>query len=248
MNTSRDIEKLFDHFGGNAGDYQEIGRENEAQSARTRWPLLATLDLAQPAIPEIAHRRDARADAPRPHTLHTPQATPAPGEPSAAPSATPINRGKPPLFARAHRRAIPPVNAKESLDALSGSRFAALADGDATKSETQPEETPSAPSAEFGRVPTASTAIPRANNSAFSQTQAQTQTQSPNLFPRRQPHAPAPEASPSILGKLFDAPKAAPDAPASNSLNALFDRLRASGDDPHNDQDNRPARAWASRS
>ena len=43
MNTSRDIEKLFDQFGGNATDYQEIGRETEARTARTRWPLLATL-------------------------------------------------------------------------------------------------------------------------------------------------------------------------------------------------------------
>ena len=35
MNPSRDIEKLFDQFGGNSADYQEIGRENEARNART---------------------------------------------------------------------------------------------------------------------------------------------------------------------------------------------------------------------
>ncbi|MEA3082431.1 MAG: cellulose synthase operon protein [Paraburkholderia sp.] len=45
MSSSSDIEKLFDHFGGDANAYQEIGRENEARSARTRWPLLVTLDL-----------------------------------------------------------------------------------------------------------------------------------------------------------------------------------------------------------
>ena len=43
MNPSRDIEKLFAKFGGDAGNYQEIGRENEAVHARTRWPLLATV-------------------------------------------------------------------------------------------------------------------------------------------------------------------------------------------------------------
>ncbi|KIG06813.1 cellulose biosynthesis protein BcsP [Caballeronia concitans] len=121
MNTSRDIEKLFDHFGGNAGEYQEIGRENEARSARTRWPLLATLDFAQPAIPEIAKRHDARADAPAPAPHVTQQATP-----------TPIHRGKPPLFARSHRRTVPPVNAPvnalAALDSLSAARFSSQAD------------------------------------------------------------------------------------------------------------------------
>ncbi|WP_277185077.1 cellulose biosynthesis protein BcsP [Caballeronia sp. BR00000012568055] len=121
MNTSRDIEKLFDHFGGNAGDYQEIGRENEAKTARTRWPLLATLDLAQPAIPEIAQRRETQA--------------PRVAEPVPAPTteATPINRGKPPLFARPHRRTIPVVDTSAKRDSLSASRFGPLT------TETEPE-------------------------------------------------------------------------------------------------------------
>ena len=59
MSPSSDIETLFGHFGGNASDYQEIGRENEASTARTRWPLLVTLDLTQPSIPAIVQRRDA---------------------------------------------------------------------------------------------------------------------------------------------------------------------------------------------
>ena len=61
MSSSSDIEKLFDHFGGDASAYQEIGRENEARSARTRWPLLVTLDLTQPAIPAIGQRRELLA-------------------------------------------------------------------------------------------------------------------------------------------------------------------------------------------
>jgi hypothetical protein len=127
MNTSRDIEKLFDHFGGNAGDYQEIGRENEAKTARTRWPLLATLDLAQPAIPEIAHRRETQAQ-------RVAEPTPAPTA-----DATPINRGKPPLFARPHRRAIPVVDTSAKRDSLSASRFGPLT------AETEPEIVVSVP-------------------------------------------------------------------------------------------------------
>jgi hypothetical protein len=61
MSPSSDIETLFGHFGGNASDYQEIGRENEASSARTRWPLLVTLDLTQPSIPAIPQRGDPLA-------------------------------------------------------------------------------------------------------------------------------------------------------------------------------------------
>ncbi|NKJ50140.1 hypothetical protein CIC12_26110 [Burkholderia sp. SG-MS1] len=104
MSSSSDIEKLFDHFGGDANAYQEIGRENEARSARTRWPLLVTLDLTQPAIPAIGQAREARPQPPM----------------SAAPTAvdrqdtTPkdvaaVTRAKAPLFTRSHRRDIPPV-------------------------------------------------------------------------------------------------------------------------------------------
>ena len=127
MNPSRDIEKLFEHFGGNAGDYQEIGRENEARSARTRWPLLATLDFTQPAIPEVAQRRDVQL----PHA----RGTRSDAEADAAP--TPINRGKPPLFARAHRRTIPPVG-NVTLPAVppGGSRFGELASAEPEQAQT----------------------------------------------------------------------------------------------------------------
>lgn len=145
MNTSRDIEKLFDHFGGNAGEYQEIGRENEARSARTRWPLLATLDFAQPAIPEIAKRRDAYADAPASAPHITQQATP-----------TPIHRGKPPLFARSHRRSIPPVNAPviapAALDSLSAARFSSPVDAAPRAPATEPQQTKPEAKAEAPRI------------------------------------------------------------------------------------------------
>ena len=124
MNPSRDIEKLFDKFGGDAGNYQEIGRENEAIHARTRWPLLATLDLSQPSIPSIMPRRDAQL----PHTQdRSGEHRNVPNSLTQPEGAAPINRGKPPLFARAHRKTVPPV-ANVTLPAapVGAARFSAL--------------------------------------------------------------------------------------------------------------------------
>jgi len=133
MSPSSDIETLFGHFGGNAGDYQEIGRENEASSARTRWPLLVTLDLMQPSIPAIAQRSDplakqsdesARAQAPQDDA----PATKSPAEVAAAREAgTPLTRSKTPLFARPHRRSVPPVVSPVNADGPRGAaRFSPL--------------------------------------------------------------------------------------------------------------------------
>ncbi|WP_158934570.1 cellulose biosynthesis protein BcsP [Burkholderia sp. S171] len=141
MNPSRDIEKLFDKFGGDASNYQEIGRENEAIHARTRWPLLATLDFSQPSIPSIAPRRDA----------HLSQTQDRSGEHRNVPNsltqpegAAPVNRGKPPLFARAHRKTVPPV-ANVTLPAapVGAARFSALID--AVEETSNAVETEAAP-------------------------------------------------------------------------------------------------------
>ncbi|MEX3958283.1 cellulose biosynthesis protein BcsP [Trinickia sp. EG282A] len=43
MSQSSDVENLFRRFGGNAADYQEVGREDGAEVARRRWPLLGSL-------------------------------------------------------------------------------------------------------------------------------------------------------------------------------------------------------------
>ncbi|KMZ12812.1 Cell division protein [Candidatus Burkholderia humilis] len=221
MNTSRYIEKLFDHFGGDAGNYQEIGRENEAS---TRWPLLATLDFAQPSIPAIAPRRDAQSIA-RPAQDQRPAQ-----KPSSEPVLTPISRGKAPLFAHAHRRSIPPVNVNPSVDAHRATRFSKLA-------ESLPETNVEPVTESGSALASAAAAIARANSSAQSQADVQ-----PALRTQRE------EPAPSILGKLFDKPKPTPASNSSNSLNALFDRLRTAGDDPSDDTAKRPARAWGSRS
>ncbi|WP_144148719.1 cellulose biosynthesis protein BcsP [Paraburkholderia sp. BCC1884] len=135
MSSSSDIEKLFDHFGGDASAYQEIGRENEARSARTRWPLLVTLDLTQPAIPAIGQRREARAPAPMSEALtERPDTTPK--------DAASVTRAKAPLFTRSHRRDIPPVVvASVSTEPKGASRFGALEAND----DQAAQATPAAP-------------------------------------------------------------------------------------------------------
>jgi hypothetical protein len=61
MTHSGDVETLFEHFGGDARSYQEIGRENDAQTAKSRWPLLMKLDLGQPSIAPMKTPADAVA-------------------------------------------------------------------------------------------------------------------------------------------------------------------------------------------
>ena len=46
MNSLNDTAKLYQLFGGQAGDYQELRRSEQAKSAKQRWPLLAWLDLS----------------------------------------------------------------------------------------------------------------------------------------------------------------------------------------------------------
>ncbi|MFM0075770.1 cellulose biosynthesis protein BcsP [Paraburkholderia sediminicola] len=123
MSSSSDIEKLFDHFGGDASAYQEIGRENEARSARTRWPLLVTLDLTQPAIPAIGQRREVA------HEASAQDVAPAVDRQDTTPKdAASVTRAKAPLFTRSHRRDIPPVvfAAAQPASLRGASRFGAF--------------------------------------------------------------------------------------------------------------------------
>lgn len=143
MSSSSDIEKLFDHFGGDANAYQEIGRENEARSARTRWPLLVTLDLTQPTIPAIGQRRELARD-----TSARDAAPALDGQDPTPKDAVSVTRAKAPLFTRSHRRDIPPVVvATQSVAPAAASRFGALepnADA-AARIDVVPPVTPHAP-------------------------------------------------------------------------------------------------------
>ncbi|WP_120296915.1 cellulose biosynthesis protein BcsP [Paraburkholderia sp. BL23I1N1] len=134
MSSSSDIEKLFDHFGGDANAYQEIGRENEARSARTRWPLLVTLDLTQPAIPAIVQRRAVAGEA----VAQT--VAPADDRQDTTPKDTAsVTRAKAPLFTRSHRRDIPPVVlAAQEAAPRGASRFGAPETNDHAAEQTAP--------------------------------------------------------------------------------------------------------------
>ncbi|MFM0284775.1 cellulose biosynthesis protein BcsP [Paraburkholderia sediminicola] len=143
MSSSSDIEKLFDHFGGDANAYQEIGRENEARSARTRWPLLVTLDLTQPTIPAIGQRREVARE-----TLVRDAAPAADGQDATPKDATSVTRAKAPLFTRSHRRDIPPiVVATQPVAPPAASRFGAFEPNEdtAARSDAAPPVTTLAP-------------------------------------------------------------------------------------------------------
>ncbi|RKF44285.1 cellulose biosynthesis protein BcsP [Paraburkholderia fungorum] len=155
MSSSSDIEKLFDHFGGDASAYQEIGRENEARSARTRWPLLVTLDLTQPTIPAIVQRREPGAEtlAQEAARKAAEEAAPSEDRQDAVPKdAASVTRAKAPLFTRSHRRDIPPVvvAAAKSAAPRGASRFGAPEtndDGTAQASASSASAAPAAPAA-----------------------------------------------------------------------------------------------------
>ncbi|PMS37333.1 hypothetical protein B0G57_116117 [Trinickia symbiotica] len=57
MSQSSDVENLFRRFGGNAADYQEVGREDGAEVARRRWPLLGSLtQTTRGTVPPLAEQ------------------------------------------------------------------------------------------------------------------------------------------------------------------------------------------------
>jgi len=254
MNPSRDIEKLFDHFGGNASDYQEIGRDNEARNARTRWPLLSALDLSQPAIPGVAPRRDSLLPQTR-GTGSSSFTSPVSATSNVTPSATPIGQGKAPLFARAHRKTIPPVSNVTLPPAnLGGMRFSELVEAVEVNSASQDVVVAAPVSVDTALPPVEPRAQPFAGSSEsmrFSSVlQRSPKLVNPPSLPRIPVAAPAqaaqtaPAASsdaaskaaqpnaPSILAKMFapqpHAQRAYDDNAAAlpDSLHSIFQRLR----------------------
>ena len=246
MNPSRDIEKLFDQFGADAGNYQEIGRENEAIHARTRWPLLATLDLSQPSIPNIAPRRDSLLSQTHDRSgenRNTPNSLTQP------PGAAPVNRGRPPLFARANRKTVPPV-ANVTLPAapVGAARFSALVDAVEVTSnaeetvvrevsaqvQQQPEQPREQPLARSQPLATPAPLPALAGSLQLKRSQSAAKPSLPRIQSAPAVSAGQDQQAPSILGKLFR-----PEAPAQsspytsetrpNSLQSMFERLREPG-------------------
>lgn len=68
MTTSEDVSNLFRKFGGQAEQYQELSREGQAEESKARWPLLASLRLAEHAVaPSVRDGRPPVAGAPVPN-------------------------------------------------------------------------------------------------------------------------------------------------------------------------------------
>jgi hypothetical protein len=224
MNPSRDIEKLFDQFGGDAGNYQEIGRENEASHARTRWPLLATLDLSQPSIPNIAPRRESLLS--QTHDRSGENRNPQ-NSLTQPPGAAPVNRARPPLFARAHRKTIPPVaNVTLPVAPIGAERFSALVDAVevASNAASNAAEAPAVPQVTarlqqqqpMAQQPQQS--LPRSQPLA---TPAPTPAPMPGLAAALQLKRPQPAVKPPSLPRIPSAP-AVPEAKAHSILGKLF--------------------------
>ena len=66
MNNSDDIANLFKQFGGQADQYREIGRSNDAKLSRERWPLLSSVEATQPTDAPPVQHKDGLAQAPVP--------------------------------------------------------------------------------------------------------------------------------------------------------------------------------------
>ncbi|REE24086.1 cellulose biosynthesis protein BcsR [Paraburkholderia sp. BL27I4N3] len=189
MSSSSDIEKLFDHFGGDANAYQEIGRENEARSARTRWPLLVTLDLTQPTIPAIGQHREAK-----PRSQAVEAAVAVDRQDTTPKDAASVTRAKAPLFTRSHRRDIPPVAVAAPVNGPKGaSRFGELE----SKSDATPPAAVGAVRVEAVAPVAAQTAptAPTAPQAPVQSTSAATPFASAASAARTAPLAPVPHAA-----------------------------------------------------
>jgi len=228
MSVSDDVGNLFRRFGGDAGQYQEVARDDDAKEAALRWPLLNALDIvhAQP-VPDAARkastaspavsREQGAAVARAPQSQTTADAsTDAPGPARA------------PLFARGHRHSsMPPPVAQAPAAA---SRFSApvaaapdacdpapVAPIPATAAQTTPFF--SAPSQTFAAAPI-NKPVPRTNPQARQQASQQANPQPDRTEPK----------SESILSTLFGG-KATASQPEpiasgpSRDLATLFARL-----------------------
>jgi hypothetical protein len=249
MSVSDDVGNLFRRFGGDAGQYQEVARDDEAKQAALRWPLLNALDIAhakpvpdagrpalassgwraEPAIAPSAARNEQAA-------AQTAQA--AAGDESTGPARLP-------LFARGHRHAtMPPPVAPAQTGA---NRFSAPPAVASATTHTAGHSHAAANAPTISAAPAAGMPKPAvAATPSMPRREAQP-IPAPPFLSERQTFAPAPFSSPladnpratfsvqaqqqggSILSGLFGAKQAAPvEAPSaapSKDLPTLFARL-----------------------
>jgi hypothetical protein len=230
MSSSSDIEKLFDHFGGDANAYQEIGRENEARSARTRWPLLVTLDLTQPTIPAIGQHREPK---PQSQAVEAPVAVDR--QDTTPKDAASVTRAKAPLFTRSPRRDIPPVAVAAPVNVPKGaSRFGELE----SKNDAAPPAAVGAVRVE-AVAPVAAQAAPAVAPAPVQSAPAATQFASAAIPAQTAPLAPVPHAVQPASVQPASVPPAIP-------LRPQVMQTVASAAAPSWAQTPAPARAYAS--
>jgi hypothetical protein len=254
MSVSDDVGNLFRRFGGDAGQYQEVARDDEAKEAALRWPLLNALDIAHAApVPDAGRPVAASSPAYRAEPVAAPSTYPAQAEPraqaSASAGAESTTPARLPLFARGHRHATmpPPVAPTQpganrfsappgATPATDHSHAAANAPSLSTAPAAAPTSTSAAaqaPAAPAAHVPTQHReAQPNPTPSFLSKRQTFASTQLNNPVPDSPRAVPSPAAQQqggSILSGLFGAKPAvaseAPVAAPSKELSAVFARL-----------------------
>ncbi|AMV45313.1 cellulose biosynthesis protein BcsP [Paraburkholderia caribensis] len=252
MSVSDDVGNLFRRFGGDAGQYQEVTRDDDAKHAALRWPLLNALDIAHTTpVPDAG-----RPVSPAARVEPAAQASPATAAQPAAAAARSESTGpaRPPLFARGHRHAsMPPPVAPAQMGAnrfsappsiaaaVDRGNAAANAPGTSTVPAAQAHAAvPPAPTVDAApsTKPASPDAAPRREAQpvqaapffARHQTFARAPFENPPLEPARaRPPATSQPQGGSILSGLFGGTNASqPATPAnepSKDLSSLFARL-----------------------
>jgi len=205
MTKSEDIVNLFQQFGGQVDDYQELSRQQSAEQAKKRWPLLSALELGQ----ATAVTAPGVAAAEAPVTAGPIEFRPAPVAPPVqvlAPTGQHLSAAELALGTPAPAPAPVSVSAQpsapEQAPALAGISAAAMAP--ATPSST-PAHTPV-----HWPAPTVAAASPTAWTPAVPA--APVRTPEAPLLPVTAPVFSSPPASPSV-----PAPQTTPNALASTS-------------------------------
>jgi len=168
MSVSDDIGNLFQRFGGDPNRYQEVSRDDEAQHAAARWPLLSALDIAHPGpVPGAGQPLPGTAAAQVKSTVQTVAGAPAANAPLAGAAArerATSDLPREPLFARGHRHATmpPPVEpARPASARFSAAREVGVAAGESENPAAPPNAAREEPvRAPVASVPQATTALP----------------------------------------------------------------------------------------
>lgn len=233
MNDSDDIANLFKQFGGQADQYREIGRSNDAKLSRERWPLLSSVEPTQATDAPPVQLKDGLAQAPVPlpglSALRATPATPAarPASPEVRPNPVGSPRQEPAL--RSDPTPSPASRVEPSLAGpLAGLSRPAATPGPAPVPAVEAPAAKPGPTAEF--IPPR----PRPSTKFAHRTPSGT---APAPFARLVPEAPAPAPVfapspapayvPAPASTQAPAPAAPPAAPtgAQSDLQSIFKRL-----------------------